>query len=61
MKFYCVNCDSVIDEDDLSTVTECVGEMGGHNAYEEFNACPYCGSTEVMPAEDLDDEEDEEE
>ena len=46
MKYYCTDCQSIIDEDELLTRTEDYGEGN----YVDFAVCPYCGSDEVDEA-----------
>ena len=46
MKYYCENCNSVIDEDDLKEYEE-PSEAWGHTVYEPWWVCPNCGHVPV--------------
>ena len=51
MKFECAECGAIFDAEERATIKECVGEFWGAPAYEYWNACPYCKSTEIMEYE----------
>ena len=57
MRYYCNNCGRFIEEEDLDTREECVGEFWGRPAYEKFDVCPHCGSDEVIPEEESEEED----
>ena len=46
MKYWCENCKSVIDEDDLELYQE-PSEAWGHKVYEDWWLCPNCGEQPV--------------
>lgn len=50
-RYYCQSCQKLIDDDDLKTVCERVGEYMGQDAYETYSVCPHCGSIEIEEAE----------
>lgn len=41
MKYWCENCKSVLDEDDLELYQE-PSEAWGHTVYEDWWLCPHC-------------------
>ena len=56
----CLDCGSVFDETDVKMIRECMGDAYGSPAYETWNACPFCESTDIEmydPDEDPDEEE----
>ena len=46
MKYWCENCKSVLDEDDLELYQE-PSEAWGHTVYEDWWLCPNCGEVPV--------------
>lgn len=46
MKYWCENCKSVIDEDNLKKHQE-PSEAWGHTVYEDWWLCPNCGEVPV--------------
>ena len=46
MKYYCYDCGSLIDEDELLTKTE----EYNRGEFVDYAVCPYCGSEEVDEA-----------
>ena len=46
MKYWCENCKSVLDEDDLELYRE-PSEAWGHTVYEDWWLCPNCGEVPV--------------
>ena len=57
-KLQCLNCEYVFNEDDADVVSECIGEFWGAPAFEQYNACPKCGSTDVDDYEEEENEDD---
>jgi hypothetical protein len=55
----CEDCGIEFEEEDMGTYQECVGEFWGFPAYESFDCCPNCSSTDIY--EMVDDEEGDEE
>ena len=45
--FRCLDCGSVFDECDVAISEECVGEYQGAPAYEHWQVCPFCESSEL--------------
>ena len=40
----CGECEKRFDEEEIKTVSECVGEYWGVPAYQDYGTCPFCGS-----------------
>ena len=55
--YKCLDCGSVFDEYDAIQVGDFVGYYGDEKAYEMWNGCPYCKSTDLTFVSDYDDED----
>ena len=40
----CGECGKRFGEEEIKTVSECVGEYWGVPAYQDYGTCPFCGS-----------------
>lgn len=61
-KFKCTDCGEIFTENESGTSHELVGEFWGAPAYNDYMACPRCGSTDLEDYyEDEDEDEDQEE
>lgn len=47
----CIDCGKTFEDNETITVQENVGEFWGTPAYETYEACPYCKSTEIEDEE----------
>ena len=59
-QYYCRDCGNYFDEDEIETRKECVSEFWGAPAYQEYEACPCCGSDDFIEVEDEEQEADDE-
>lgn len=46
-KYKCSDCGEIFDPDEAGTSHELVGEFWGTPAYNDYVACPRCGSTDL--------------
>lgn len=51
--YRCLDCGNIFKAEDARIVEECVGEFWGAPAYERWDACPECVSTDLEEYEPL--------
>lgn len=56
-KYKCSDCGKIFDPDEAGTSHERVGEFWGAPAYNDYVACPRCGSTDLERNPEEDEEE----
>lgn len=61
MRFYCVDCERYLDDDEVKYVSESRGEFWGMPAYETMMYCGYCGGDIISEDDDDFPEEEEDE
>ena len=55
--YKCLDCGSVFDECEVTQVEDFVGYYGDARAYETWDGCPFCESTNLTFVSEYDEED----